>query len=512
MKIDRLLPSSKVVKYAFISSVVLVVSACGSSSDDDSGTGYIKFYNASKNAPAIHLTIDEDLDTDEDDEVEITFSGIEYAGALNTAELDTNDYYVELAWQDEDSSARSELEMIYQSQLTIEDDVIQLVVLTSDVTTPEVTVYYIPVFDADDDDSYELFNLRVLNLYSNNPADGTAADDSAIDVYLSQSDETFNEATLYGSSAYQALSDNQKYDQGSYVFYITKAGEEEVLFQSSAIEYYYAAQYIMVVRENSGAGTSPYVLDKMSNSSITEYIDLDAEAEFSLYNGVATNELMPTYLGNLSLYVNTLDDSAEIESLAYGELSETISTENGDYSLNLLSSESKDLLLTNHLLSLPNNANKTVFIYSDVVDVDDDNDGDVDEDGDGVVDEQELNIHSLVVDNSLRESIYDHEIKMINLVDSDEFSIVSVYFVRSDETIDSAEYKRTLGFADHEALYLNNNTYQVYIVATENSSEIILSSFELNLDEDSNDQFLVIEKSSTSATGYKTAMLNQGTE
>jgi len=503
MKINRYIPFPKIVKYSVAGLFTLTLVACGSSSDDSNATGNIKFYNASKNAPAIYLTLDENIDTDEDDEIEITFSSIEYGSALNNYEILTNDYTIELAWQDEDSSERSELEMIYQSQLTIAEDVLHFVVLTNDVTTPEVTVYDIPVIDDEDDDSYERFNLRLLNLHSV---------DSAVDVYMSKSDETFNEAVLAGSFSYQSLSDNQKYDQGSYVFYITNAGEQEVLFQSSAIDYYYSSQYVMVIRENSGTGSSPYVIDKLTNSSSTEYIDLNAEAEFSLYNGVALSELLPTYQSNLSLFIDTVDEAPEVDSLAYGELSTAVTLANGDYSFNLLSSESKESLLSNHLLSLPENANKTVFIYADEIDVDDDNDGDVDEDGDGIVDEKEINIHSLVIDNSLRESIYDHEIKMVNLVDSDDFNSVSFYFVRADETIDTADYSRSMGFADHQDIFLKNNTYQVYVVAKENSSDIILSSFELVLDEQSHEQFLVIEKSTASATGYKTSKLNQGAE
>ena len=50
-----------------------------------------------------------------------------------------------------------------------------------------------------------------------------------------------------------------------------------------------------------------------------------------------------------------------------------------------------------------------------------DGDGDVDEDGDGQVDEIEITLNSLVVDNSQAESIYTHQINVINLIDHDAF-------------------------------------------------------------------------------------------
>lgn len=488
--------------FSFLVLSFVLFASVGCSSDDESenSTGYIKFYNASKNAPAIYLTIDENLETSDDDEIEITFSGIEYGEVLSRAELESHNYYFELAWQDSDSSERSELELIYQDSLSINEDITHFIVLNDNVTSPEVMIYDIPVIDDEDDDTYELFNIRMLNLYQS---------DKTVDVYVSASDETFNEAISLGGYGYQQLSENQKLDQGSYVFYLTHAGESEVIFQSSAIDYFYSAQYLMVIRENIGGGSSPYVLDKISNSTNVEYVDLNAEAQFSVYNAISSHDLLPDYQNEVSVFINEIDESAEISALKYGELSEVISVDNGDYSINLVANEQNEPLLSNHLLSLPENSTKTIFVYSDEENVDDDNDGDVDENGDGIVDEKEVTIHTLVVDNSVSESIYDHKISMINLVDSEDFSLINFYYVRADETIDTADYKRSLGYAEDDQINLKNNTYQVYVVAKYNSSDIILTSFELILDEDSADQFLVIEKFEQSPTGYKATLINQ---
>ena len=114
-----------------------------------------------------------------------------------------------------------------------------------------------------------------------------------------------------------------------------------------------------------------------------------------------------------------------------------------------------------------------------------------------------------MVSNSSRSSIYDHEIKMINLVDSAEFGSFTIYFVRNDETINTAYYKKVVSFADSELLYLNNNTYQVYVVAKDNSSDIILNAFELTLDEESKEQFMIVEVDDTQPTGYKVSLFDQ---
>ena len=49
--------------------------------------------------------------------------------------------------------------------------------------------------DEEDEDN-DLFNLRVLNLHP---------DSAGVDFYMSESDETFNEATLVGQFNYQAV-------------------------------------------------------------------------------------------------------------------------------------------------------------------------------------------------------------------------------------------------------------------------------------------------------------------
>jgi hypothetical protein len=251
------------------------------------------------------------------------------------------------------------------------------------------------------------------------------------------------------------------------------------------------------------------MLDKISNSSIESFIDADSEAKFNAYNAISQHELLPEYEGKFSLYINGVDDSPEIENLSMGSLSEPIVLDKGDYSLDMTITDESDLLLKNHLLSLEENTHKTAFFYLDEVEVDDDNDGDVDENGDGIVDEIRLDVHSLVLSNSSRSSIYDHEIKMVNLVDSSEFGSFTIYFVRNDETINTAYYKRVVSFADSELLYLNNNTYQVYVVAKDNSSDIILNAFELTLDEESKEQFMIVEVDDTQPSGYKVSLFDQ---
>jgi hypothetical protein len=472
----------------------------GSDSDDDESTGYVNFYNASKNAPAIFFTLDEDLDDSSDDHVELTFNGVEYTKSLTNYQVETNSYFYELAWQDEDSATRDNLELVYEGEITVQADEIQFIVASENVASPTVNVYSIEKIDDEDDTDNDLFNVRVLNIHP---------ESEPVDVYLSNSDETFNEAVLMGEFSYTELSDNQKYDQDEYVFYITMAGSTEILYQSNKVAFAYPSQYVMVVRENNGSGVSPYTIDKVSNSSTEAFLDAESEAKFSAYNAIQTHQLLPDYSGVLDIFVNGVDEEADIDALSLGEFSESVTLDKGDYSIDLLVDQNGTPLLSNHLLSLTENSNKTVFFYLNEENVDHDGDGDVDEDGDGQVDEVEVKVNSLVVDNSTRESIYDHNITLINLVDSEDFSYVRLYFVRSDETISTAVNNKYVTYAEPESINLLNNTYQVFVVSDVDSSNIILSSFELILDEDSGEKYMVVENDESSATGYSVKTINQ---
>jgi len=501
--------ASKISRYTQIKQHLIVLTltlaafalnGCGSSSGG--GSGYIQLYNASSNSPDIYLTVDQ---YDDDDFEENTYSPIEYAEVSGRFEYDTDTYDLELAWQDE-SDDINDLEIVYQNSLKIQKDVLNFMVIAEDIQTPNVLMFEIPLRDdneADDDYDDELFNLRFLDLYSGS---------GDIDIYYSKSDETFNEAILLVQSSYTLMSDNQKLDQDDYVFYITSSGGTEILYQSKEMSFQYSSEYIFIIRENQGAGTSPFIVDIVSTSTATEFPHANSEVEFQVYNGIAEHELQPNYQGVFDFYIGTIDDTPKISSLALGQMSETILYDFGDYSINLQSPDSNETIVENHLLSLNENSNKTVFFYLVEDDVDEDGDGDVDEDGDGFVDEVEITIKSLVVDNSQGEGIYNHKIEVINLIDDDDFTFVDVYFVLSDEIVETADNSIKVSYVNPTTIDLLNNTYSVYVIGNDGSSDIIFNTFELTLDENSKDQFLILEQDIESVTGYKVTLINQSAD
>jgi hypothetical protein len=505
LTVARNLPALHISKAIGIFMLMFGLTACGSSDDDEDSVGYIKLYNASPNSPEIFLTLDENLDEDFDEEVEQTYSSVAYGEALRSSEVPTRDYNVELAWQDEDSSLRTDLEIIFETQVYVPSETTIMYVLTESFPNPVISEYSIPVIDDDDDTADDLFNLRFLNLHPSF---------DNIDIYMSKSDETFNEAVLMGTQSYLTLSDNNKLDEDQYIVYITLAGSTDVLFSSVEISYPFSNQNILAIRENFGADTTPFVIDNITSSSNIEYQASDAQANFRLYNGIQVSDLIPRYEGTIevssAMPLYPEESFLQLtEDLALGTFTEGFVVENGDYEFNVKTSDSDTFLLQNQLVSLPANTQRTLFYYTSESSVDEDGDGDIDENGDGIIDETEAIIQTLVVDNSSLNRLYDHEVEIVNLVDSDDFSGITFYFVKSDESIESADTRRTVGLASSQNVVLRNNTYEVYAIANIDDRDIILDSQLLSVNEESNEQFLIFEKDVFSPTGYSMKFVDQ---
>lgn len=455
---------------ASLTLATLTLHGCGSSSDDK-GVGYIQFYNLSENSPSLYLTLENS------DEEETSHSGVDYTKSTARFDYEKATYNMQISWRDEDEDLNS----IYEQSLDVTADTVAFIVANNDVLSPEILTYNIPTEDPETDE--EIFNTRFLNM-SNLP--------TGIDIYLSKDDETFNEANLIGSYTYTELSPSINFDLDSYIFYVTSAGENEVLYQSEAISFAYTTQYFFVIRANIGAGSSPFTMDIITTSSGSQaYIDSESESQFRVYNAINEHELLSDYTGNIDLHLNGVDDSPEVTNLAHSEFSASYQMPFGDYSIDLLSPLNKKSLLKNHLLSLSPNSNKSIFFYLVEKEEDEDDDG-----------EDEISVHlsSLVVNNSTTTSILDHNINIVNFVD--DFSSVEFYFVRHNETIGTAANTLLSPYASSQALYLMNNTYSVYAIAKEDSGELILASTTLTLDEESGNLFLIMEENTASATGY----------
>ena len=98
---------------------------------------------------------------------------------------------------------------------------------------------------------------------------------------------------------------------------------------------------------------------------------------------------------------------------------------------------------------------------------------------------------------------------MVNLSDSDDFSRVKFYFVENDEVISTADNTLSVLQESNSSITLINNTYDVFAIATIEGSDIIMDSFQLTLDEDSVEQFLIFAPDDSASTGFSMTLVDQ---
>ncbi|WP_448548521.1 DUF4397 domain-containing protein [Thalassotalea fusca] len=447
-----------------------LLAGCNSSDSDGSNAGYIKMYNASVNSPAVQMVIDD-----------YTYPDVNYAEATSYYELASDDYTVEVQWQSDEDS----FETIFEQSVDIKNDNTQLMVVSGDFNAPKLTVYQYEDESPDDDDNEE-YTFRWLNLHTTG---------ENIDVYISDEHETFAQATLISSLSHELMTDSFYNDLGKYKFYITLSGQQEVLFESEEVNFAYQSQYIMVVRDNTGPGDSLYSIDKLSKSASIERLDdIYATAELRVYNGAKAS-------ASIDLYLEQFGDSPVFSNVQLSNFSDTMSLAFGDYSMHVKEHTSNEEFINNHLLTLTANSDKTVFFYTDYPE-DDDSDDDSDSDT------PELpTVMSLTVDNSNRVSIYDHQINVINFIQ--EHTLLDIFFVRSDETIETAQYKLTNQNDNVGQIVLPNNTYRVFVTTMEEGSQLLLAQTEFSLDENSGDLFIVTEQDDEYGTDFSVVVTKQ---
>lgn len=466
--------------------LVVMASIGLSGCDDSSGgsTGHFKFYNAAPNSPAVFIEIENSG---------ISGNGFEY-GEGTSRELQNDNYELELSWEEDDF----DYEVFYggdnEENLAVKKDRNTLLVLASvdeeDTDSPADIVEYEYVDERDeltDDEDDDEFAISFINLYS---------DDIGIDVYYAEKDQSFSQAILFGGVSYQYkdMSETLYIERDNYVFYITEAGSNEVLYESDEQLFQYRSQYVMFVKANTGPGDSPYTVDKMyTNGAIDEYPDVDASAELRFYNAMIGDVLYPTYTGAIDVNViNAAGEEELIENIVRQEFSDVKQGNLGDLNYDIYeagtgSVPSAEPLEENYYLGVQANDDLTVFLYTTIVRDEDDRDPDT-------IELREEYIDQLIVANSATVSEIEHNITVVNFID--DYSLLRVAFVRDDETaVTATNYVQSTRGSAH-TLNLQNDTYTVqvvYVTDSGNSTVKTLVTKVITLDEDSKDMFLIIE-------------------
>ncbi|MFT2092082.1 DUF4397 domain-containing protein [Paraglaciecola sp. 2405UD69-4] len=454
------------MKNAFLSPAVLsllLLSACGGSGGNGNDTfndSYIQFYNGSANsATTLMAEVDGNL-----------LGSATYGDASSLITLEKGELELEFYRIDADDQEVTLEEMT----VNLKNGDKSLIILSGDYETPSFIEYTYTREDLED--HFRVFATSVI------------ADGQSYDLYMSEAGEPFSAANFLGAVNYQQLdefeywdgdSDSDDFDEGEYIIYLTESGSTEPFFESATISFAFDTEYVIALRTTTGAIQDNVVVDLIINSSsVGNYADDDATAQYRIYNSLDDDASIDlTLAGN--------DDNTEQElSLGANELSDFTEIEFGDYRLSASLDEST--AFNNRLITLNQGESKAVVLYRNADEA----------------------LTAISFEESNLPQVFDHQIQIVNL--APDFFDIDFYFVRKDETIESAEYLVAgLDYEESRSITLPSDFYELIAVFEDNNdTQVLLDRTELlGINEEVN-YIITVEKTDDSATGFEISVLN----
>lgn len=415
-----------VIPFILMSSALLLSGCGGSSSSDTSATytsTYIQLYNGSANSTSTRLIL-----TDSDDSSYLAGSAT-YNDATALVTYTPDDYDISLTRL---NSAGDDVSVL-ETSMQLKQSYKNLLLLSGDYASPDLlTLSFLR-----DDSLTDSFKLYVANLLTG---------DVTYDVYISDSDATFADASLVATVNYQQISEPLEVTLGSYIIYITEAGSSDVLFTSSKYTFSYLTEYVLVPRLASGPLQGNIAVDVINNTTtVTHLTDIEATAQFRLYNSVDSTEASDIYLNGSIAFTGLESDT----------FSDYLELNAADYRLSANDTEGS-ALLTNALLTLNQGQSKAVVLYK--------NSGNT--------------FSSISVEESDLPQIYDFDLNVVNVIT--DYSTLSVYFIAPNETIDTTEYYITsLSQGGYTDINLPDGEYRMLLVYTDsNKNKVLLAESE----------------------------------
>jgi hypothetical protein len=436
------------------------LAACGGSdSSSDYSYAYIQFYNASPNGANVEMR---EVDGD-------SFGSAQFGDTTAMYSMDNGE--IELEFIRTDSDDQEVLIDTYTVNLKNGDK--HLIVMSGDFDSPIISEYSYTRETLED--HFRLFALSVT------------IDEGSYDFYLAESGDPFEAANFLGTVTASEMiefdywdpdDDSDYFDEDEYTIYLTEPGSTEVLFESQTIDFAYETEYLLTMRDVSGAIQSGLVVDTILNSSsVTALTDVEADSQYRIYNSTnITTALDVTFGGNT-------DEEDVAFSLDAGELSEFTEIGYGDYRVTVTDTSGEATTLSNKLITLNQGESKAILIY-----------------------EKAGALGAVTFVESGLPQAYDKTVNFINLVE--DFDDVDFYLVRNDETIDTAEYDlQNLEFGETDSEVLPSDYYEIIAVYEDDNEEQILLDRTALFGFNEEENYIVTVEPADTATGYEINIL-----
>ncbi|WP_299805749.1 hypothetical protein [uncultured Shewanella sp.] len=414
-------------RYLGLSAIMATLVAC--SSDDNESTSnssYIQYYNASPNSTETALVLDD-----------YAYSVVNFADSLPRYEYGTGTSELEISGLD----ASGEELTLYQSSIEFANTDNHLFMLVGDYGEPEVLdiVYRRSEMDElNSDESGDYSKMQVLVAHA-------AMGESSFDAYLGKQGEEFSSATMLGALNYKSYSNEQMFDTGDYVLYLTESGKTSPIFTTATLELTANTVYKLVVRNSFGPGVPKLMVDNVdSTGSPEQYSNIDANAEYRLFNGLNKTNMVDAELVSHQ-------ESQYLYELSQNQLTEFKAIGYNDYGVSISDSTTSEVLANNLLITFNQDESKSIVLYED-----------------------ELGgTKGMTITHDHRPRAFEHQISLANLVA--DFDELTIYFVRSSETIESAEYQISgIEFTELGSISLPSDDYEISVVYKDDNDTLTL--------------------------------------
>ncbi|WP_088332582.1 DUF4397 domain-containing protein [Lacimicrobium sp. SS2-24] len=449
----------RVISVFLLPVTLLLLTACGSSDDGDSTypQAYVQFYNGSANSASTGLYLDD-----------VELGDAAYGDATSLFTVDEQETLLSLKYEDTNDA----LIELMSLDVSLSDGYKSLYLMLGDYADPDLIEHQFKRSELEDH-----FTLQVTSAIS----------ERYFDLYIGEAGASITQAYFIGALNYGELLDTEYWDADSdgahwdlddYVVYLTEPGTTEVVFESDTMSFDYETEYVMVIRHSSGASEETLIADLIINSSsVPEYKDIRSGAHYRFYNSLNDEQTL-----NLTLSGSDMSQSLEVPG---GVLSPFTSIKYGDYQLSASTADGT-VMMSHRLLTLNQGESKTVVLYTD----------------------EDNNLDSLAFEESDSPQVYEHDLNVVNLVQ--DFSNIDVYFVRQDETVETAKYSMlNLSYAESDGITLPSDYYDVIALYDDNSGNqtLIAQTSTLAIDEAVSYLFS-IQPDVEVGSGYRIVVLN----
>ena len=447
----------KPIAFLTLAASVVTLGGCDSKSSDKKSErkqATLQVYNASANSPSVSLQLDN----------KNVITGIPFGDISNNYATKQDNYQAKLLARNKSG----DIKPLIERSVGLDRENHQILVMAGDFDKPELIEfsYKVPKFDAKAKKEDKKMEFYVANFVANK---------TAYEVHLGLKGKAFEDATSYGRVDYGKFTTTQTGKVGSYVLYLTKPNSKDVLFQSLPIDMTHQNSYVLALRDNFGPATLKVAVDRLTTSTkVTSYADYKAVAEYRVYNGLTADvDIVASVKGTKNTNIES--------TVAQGKVSDYHQVPFGDFKLTAKNAQD-EMLLNNLLLTLNQNESKSVLIYP----------------------AKDDKYAALTIEDQHRPRVNEHRLSIANI--SLGNNDVDVYFVRNDETIESAKYKlKDIDFKEVDSIILPNGEYQINVVHGNKTKTLLYQSPALELD--ASNYLMVLQKDEKEPQGFKLTTL-----